>query len=189
MNIVRITSLIILSILAFVLITAAIMSNDVKVERSIVINKPKSEVFEYAKYLKNQDQYSFWAQLDPDMQKEYRGTDGTVGFVSSWIGNEDVGQGEQEITGIVEGEKINYQLRFIKPFESVADSYMSTVQENETSTKVSWGFNSEMPYPMNIMLLFMDMEQVLGEQLQVGLNNMKNIVESKVTPSNQITSL
>jgi hypothetical protein len=36
--------------------------------------------------------------MDPDMKKTYRGTDGTVGFVSEWESNKkDVGTGEQEI--------------------------------------------------------------------------------------------
>jgi hypothetical protein len=34
-----------------------------------------------------------------------------------------------------------------------------------------------MAYPMNLMLLFMDMETMLGDQLQQGLNNLKGAME------------
>ena len=51
--------------------------------------------------------------MDPDMKKTYRGTDGTVGFVSAWDSEkDDVGKGEQEIIKITDGERIDYELRF-----------------------------------------------------------------------------
>jgi hypothetical protein len=34
-----------------------------------------------------------------------------------------------------------------------------------------------MPYPMNIMLPFMNMEEMLGGDLENGLKNLKNILE------------
>jgi hypothetical protein len=42
---------------------------------------------------------------------------------------------------------------------------------------VSWSINGEMPYPMNITGLFIDMEQTLGEDLEKGLKNLKRILE------------
>lgn len=51
------------------------------------------------------------------MEHYFDGEDGTVGFVSGWKSNSsDVGSGEQEITGTTEGERIDYELRFIEPF-------------------------------------------------------------------------
>ena len=38
------------------------------------------------------------------MEKEFKGTDGEVGFISAWKGNKEVGEGEQEIIGLVENE-------------------------------------------------------------------------------------
>ena len=74
----------------------------------------EDEVFDYVKYLKNQDNFSKWASMDPDMQKTYRGTDVTVGFVSAWASdNPDVGVGEQEIKAITAGQRIDFELRFI----------------------------------------------------------------------------
>ena len=66
------------------MIAAIFVKREYSVEREVVINKPKQEVFEYVKLLKNQDNYSKWAMMDPKMKKEYTGTDGTVGFISAW---------------------------------------------------------------------------------------------------------
>ncbi|MCB9014599.1 MAG: SRPBCC family protein [Lentimicrobiaceae bacterium] len=166
------------SLIALVLIVALFVKSEYAVERQTVIDKPAADVFNYVKYLKNQDNYSVWASMDPQMKKDYRGTDATVGFVSAWDSeNKDVGKGEQEITKITEGQRIDFVIRFIEPFESTDYAYMTTQSENDSTTRVTWAFNGKMKYPMNMMLLFMDMEGMLGGDLEKGLANLKGIME------------
>ncbi|HRB79300.1 MAG TPA: hypothetical protein PKY86_03745 [Niabella sp.] len=59
------------------LVVALFVSKDMKANREIVINKPKAEVFNFIKMLKNQNSFSKWGKMDPNMKIEYRGTDGT----------------------------------------------------------------------------------------------------------------
>jgi len=170
--------LVLLALVVLALVTALFVKKDYTVEREVTINKPKTQVFEYVKYLKNQNDYSKWAKMDPGMKKDFKGTDGTPGFISSWKSNRDsVGQGEQEIKKITEGQRIDYEIRFIEPWQSVAQSFMSTDSLAENQTKVKWNFNGHMPYPMNLMCLFMNMDKMIGDDLQTGLNNLKNIQE------------
>jgi hypothetical protein len=176
-KVVKIAAIVIILIIALPLVTALFVKKDYAVEREVTVNRPVHEVFEYVKYLKNQDNYSAWASLDPDMKQEFRGSDGTVGFVSAWEGNKDVGTGEQKIVSITEGERIEYALHFIEPWEGHADAYMTTIPISENQTKVTWGFSSRMPYPFNIMLLFMDMEDLIGNDLETGLVKLKDILE------------
>lgn len=167
----------ILGLVAIFLLAALVMPKDYAVEKEIVIHKPKSEVFAYLKSLKNQDNWSVWMKLDPKIKKEYTGVDGTVGFVSKWEGNEDVGQGEQEIKKIIEGDRIDTQLRFIKPFKSTSDAYMITETVDSTQTKVKWGFDGSMPFPMNAFMPFMGIEKAIGNDFTTGLQNLKGILE------------
>jgi hypothetical protein len=170
----------ILGLVAVVLITAIFLKSEYHVYRSITINKPKAEVFDYAKYLKNQNEYSVWATADPNMKKEFRGTDGQPGFVSAWDSEvDDVGKGEQEIIKITDGERIDYELRFIEPFESKDLAYMTFEVVGDSSTTVKWGFDGKMVYPMNLMLLFMDFDAMLGKDLQEGLNKLKTVLENQ----------
>ena len=168
---------IILGIITALLIAGLFVPKGMKATREIIINKPNAEVFNYIKHLKNQQNYSKWASLDPNIKNEFHGTDGTVGFVNSWIGNKKVGQGEQEIKGIEEGKKMSTELRFIKPFKSVAQSSMTTEAVDNNSTKVSWGFEGSMNYPMNVMKLFMNMEKSIGNDFSTGLANLKVVME------------
>lgn len=172
--------LVIAIIIAIPLVIALFVKKDYAVERSVTINKPKAEVFNYIRYLKNQDNYSVWANMDPAMHKEYRGTDGTPGFVSAWSSTQkDVGKGEQEIKKIAEGERIDFELRFIEPFASTAPAYMATQAVSGNQTNVKWGFSGHMGYPTNIMLLFMNMEDMIGKDLETGLHNLKAILEKQ----------
>ncbi len=170
----KITLIVILVSVGLPLIIALFVKKEYAVSREVTINRPKAEVFGYILMLKNQNNFSVWANKDPNMKKEYRGTDGTVGFVSAWESqNKEVGKGEQEIKAIKDGERIDYELRFIEPFEAKDNAYMTTEALNDSTTKVTWGFNGKMKYPMNLMLLMMNMEDMLGKDLQQGLDKLK----------------
>ena len=56
---------------------------------------------------------------------------------------------------------------------------MTTDSSSDNHTTVKWGFDSEMRYPMNLMLLFMNMEKMIGNDLSTGLNNLKKLMEYK----------
>jgi hypothetical protein len=165
-------------LIGLVLIAAWFTNKDYSVEREIVINKPKQQVFDYVKFLKNQNNYSKWATMDKNMKKTFTGTDGTVGCVSGWDSeNSQLGKGEQEITKMSEGDRIDYELRFIKPMESISPAYMSTESITDSTTKVKWGMSGTMTYPTNAVMWFMDMNKVIGGDLDTGLTVLKGILE------------
>jgi hypothetical protein len=178
MKILKVIGLIIVGIIALALITAAFTKKEFAVKREIAIDKSAPEVFNFIKYLKNQDRFSVWALKDPAMKKELKGTDATVGAMASWdSANEEVGKGEQTITAMKEGERIDLELHFIEPFEGHDRAYFSTIALDSLHTNVVWGFDGKMEYPMNLMLLFLDMEGLIGKDLQQGLENLKGILE------------
>ena len=127
--------------LVVVLGIALVSRKEYRVEREIVIQKPVAQVFEYVRFLKNQDNYSVWARMDPAMKKDFRGTDGTVGAVQSWDSqNPDVGRGEQEIKAIETNKRIDFELRFFEPFEAQDHPYMTFEPPDPQSTRLKWGF-------------------------------------------------
>jgi len=54
---------------------------------------------------------------------------------------------------------------------------MTTETVSQYQTRVKWGFKGEMKYPMNLMMLFMDMETMLAPDLEKGLSSLKAILE------------
>lgn len=118
--------------------------------------------------------------MDSDMKTTPFGEDGTVGFISAWESEKDeVGKGEQEILKIVQNESIDYELRFIEPFQSTSTATMSFEKIDENNTKIKWHFTGKMSYPFNLMLVVADFESMIGNDLQDGLNNLKVILEQQ----------
>ncbi|MFH7000496.1 SRPBCC family protein [Flavobacterium bizetiae] len=178
MGIIKKILVILILILAIVLVAAYFMPKNYAVEREITISKPVDSVFNYVKYLKNQNEFSVWANIDPKMKVTYSGTDGSVGSKSAWESDvKEVGVGEQEITNITEGKRIDFALRFKKPMEDTAVGFMSTETVAGNQTKVKWGISGVIPYPMNIMLPMMKMDQMIGNDLQKSLENLKDKLE------------
>ena len=160
--------------IALLLVIALFVKKDYNVEREITIAKPRKEVFDYLKHLKNQDYYNKWVMMDPKMKKEYRGTDGTTGFVYSWD-SEEAGKGEQEIKSISEGERLDLEIRFKEPYESIAKVPFVVEEVSADQTKVKWGMQGTSPYPMNLMNLFID--NLLGKDLETSLATLKSNLE------------
>ena len=165
---------ILLAIIALVILLALIAPKTYHVSRSVVIEKPRSEVFTYLRSLKNMDDWSPWAKKDPNMEKKITGTDGEVGAVSYWNGNKEVGEGEQEITKIVPEQRIESELRFLKPFASTSDAYLQIDEVDATNSKVTWGFSGKNKFPMSIMMLFMSMDKMVGKDFESGLSDLKS---------------
>jgi len=168
---------ILLGVVVLILVLAAIAPKTYNVSRSIEIDRPKAEVFEYLKFLKKQDEWSPWGKRDPNMEQKLTGTDGEVGAISYWNGNKEVGEGEQEITKIVDGERIESELRFLKPWKSTSDAYLVTESIGDNKTNVIWGFSGNNKFPMNIMMLFMSMDKMIGKDFEEGLASLKEILE------------
>lgn len=164
-------------VIALFLIVALFVKKEFSVEKEVVINKPKQEVFDYVKLVKNQEYYTVWTEDDPEVKRTYTGTDGTLGFIGAWKSNKN--EGQQQITNIVDGERIDLKITFIKPFagEDVAYSTFTAVSANQT--KVVNGFKGEVMYPFNLVCAIVGMDAMMGTTIQRNLNNLKSILEKK----------
>ena len=146
------------------------------VKREIIINAPLQKVFGYAKLLKNQDEWNKNAKGDPDKNQEFKGTDGTVGFIISFSGNKNVGEGQKEIMNIIEGKRIETEMRFVKPMAFTASLIMDTESLSDSQTKVKLSHAGTLEYPKNIMILMF--EKMFAKQMDISLTNLKNILEN-----------
>lgn len=174
MNVFKKIGIAIAVLIAIPLVAALFIEKSYTIERDIEINQPKEKVFSYVRKLKNQEKFSKWVLMDPEMKKEFRGEDGDVGFVYAWDG-EIAGKGEQKIVRIVEGERVDMTLHFIKPFESNATSAFITEAVSGNKTKIRWGMQGNSIYPFNIMNLFLG--DVLGNDLDLSLRKLKEVLE------------
>ena len=178
MKILKKIALAILGIIAVVLVFALFIDKEFSLTKEVTINKSKQQVFDYAKLIRNQEQYSVWVMADPNINISYTGTDGTTGFTSAWVSEDkNVGVGEQEIIELQEGERMKVEIRFKKPFEGTNYAVTTFTAVGDNQTKVTSEFSGKSAYPMNIMNLFMN--SFVGNDMQANLNNMKRNLETK----------
>jgi hypothetical protein len=170
------TILIILgALVALLLIIAIFIKKDHYVKREIIINAPQQKVFDYVKHLKNQDSFNKHAQAGGERKKEFKGTDGMVGYVYAWSGDKNAGEGEKEIMDIVEGKSIESEIRFTKPMKAKARILMDTESLPDGQTKVYWSNAGRLNYPVNIFIPVM--EKNVAKDMDSSLVTLKNILE------------
>jgi uncharacterized protein YndB with AHSA1/START domain len=175
MKVLKIIGLGIISVIALLLLIALFISNDYTVSVSTTINKPRQEVFDYVKIVKNQENYSVWVMQDPNVKMTYQGTDGTVGFKASWDSKDDnVGAGSQQITAVSE-DRIDVDLHFERPMkgDDKASTLLESISDNQT--KVTAEFYGHSSYPMNLMICIG--EKYIKEAETKNLANLKKILE------------
>ncbi|ERJ59574.1 SRPBCC family protein [Sphingobacterium paucimobilis] len=161
----------VLGLIAIILLVAAILPKNFHAGSTIVINKPSTEVFDYIKQIKKQGTYDSWSQQDPQIQKEYSGTDGTVGFTYTWK-SKKVGDGKQVITKIEEGKRVDMDL-FFNGSDQANKSFIQVDSLSPNQSEVHWEINGKMPYPFNLMSIFYDM----SKDFDKGLATLKTILE------------
>lgn len=171
MKILRNLTIALIALTAIVLLIAAVLSKTFHAGSELIINRSSTEVFDYVKQIKKQAEYDNWSRQDPNIQREYSGEDGTVGFTYSWK-SEKVGNGKQVITNVVEGRRVEMDLYFNGKGDA-NKSFIAVDSVAQNQSKVTWEIDGKIPFPFNIFTLFYDMKKDFDQ----GLINMKNILE------------
>jgi uncharacterized protein YndB with AHSA1/START domain len=146
--------LFVVALLLLLLVIALFIKKKHYVNREIIIEAPLNKVFDFLRYLKNQEKFNQWAQTDPNRKIETTGMDGMVGYVYAWTGNKEAGHGAKEIINIIEGKRIETEIRFTKPMKVSALVIMETESLSGSRTKVNFINTGILPYPINIMIPF-----------------------------------
>ncbi len=162
-------------LIALLLLLALFTKKGYSIRCESIINAPLPTTFGYIKQLKNWDNFNERATADPSKKNEFRGTDGTVGFVYAWSGNKKVGEGEKEIMAISEGKSIATEIRFIKPFTLVGYTNITTEAVTDSQTKVTLSNASTLKYPLNFLLLFV--KKGIAKDMDESLSKLKAILE------------
>ena len=182
MKILKIFGGVIGAVVLILLVLGLIAPNHTHVERSVTVQAPYDHVWSYVSSFAGMEQWSPWRELDPDQIIAIK-NDGAVGALYTWSGNEEVGRGEQTITSMNESEVVTH-LHFIEPFEAEADAKTS-VEQTDDGVKVTWSYDADSPYPMNVMNLFMDMDEMLGPDFQKGMDKLKVLAEETAPSMNE----
>ena len=179
MKVLKVIGIILAIVIVIAVVLLLVLPTKYKVERSVTIDAPRNIVFAHVAKFEHFIKWSPWSELDPNMTYEITGPDGEVGAVYSWSGNDSVGTGSLSTIALTDS-RIDQKLDFTAPWEAHDLAYYE-FKDTPEGIEVTWGMDGNMPRPMNLMGLFMNMEDMIGPQYEKGLQSLKDQVASFIT--------
>ncbi len=145
------------------------------VERSIIIERPPSHVFDVLNSYKRFNEWSPWAKKDLAASYSFEGPVTGQGAVMTWSGNEEVGSGRFEI---IESTPTS----LVKMVQRVTGGRTGTVTFDVGSTdlgvKVTWKYDVELGGNPIERIKGKYLDSSIGGDYQYGLMRLKALIES-----------
>lgn len=167
--------ILVIMLFAVVLAYAATKPDTFHVQRATGIKAPPEKIFQLINDFHRWDAWTPYNK-DPAMKKTFSGSASGKGAAYAWDGNREVGRGSIEITESSPPSRIDLHLHMIKPFEG-HNHVAFTLEPTGDSTHVTWTLDGTQAYMAKVMGLFMDMDQMVGKDFEVGLAKMKSAAE------------
>lgn len=161
---------------AGILIYAATRPDTFRVQRSTTIKAPPEKIFALINDLHAWGTWSPYEKKDPAMKRSFGGAPNGKGAVYEWDGDKNVGKGRMEIIEAVPPSKVVIKLDFIKPFEGHNTAEFTLEPKGDGAT-VTWAMYGPSPLMMKVMGLFMNMDNMIGNDFAAGLANLKAAAE------------
>ncbi len=158
------------------LISAFMAQSSYRVERSAEVNAPLTIVYNQLGMLRNWESWSPWKEKDSTLINAYQGTDGQPGSKVSWKGDEEIsGTGEIEFTSVNPPYDINYDLKFTGSPEMISFGSFQLRETSAEKTRVSWLNSGDIPFIIRPMMMFMNMEEMMGPDFERGLAKLDSV--------------
>lgn len=162
---------------AFVLAAYA-LPRQVHVERSIVVKAPAATVYRYVSGFRRFNDFSPWAEQDPQARYTLSGPARGVGARLEWAGDpKTVGKGSQEIIAAEPGRSVRIALDFGP--DGTATSLWSLGAHPE-GTQVTWGFDTDLGLNPLSRWFGLALDRFVGADYEKGLGRLEALVEREV---------
>ncbi|QJR79492.1 SRPBCC family protein [Alteromonas pelagimontana] len=164
-----------LGLFVIFLVIGLMLPTQYEVQRSIIIDAEPEAIYPNVVNLRAWPQWGVWFIRDPNMQITYSGPDRAIGMQSTWL-SEVQGNGEVEIVQLEHNKRVVYQLRFVK--KNIGSTGQVTLELKPEGTRVTWTDSGKVSdNPMDRYAALM-MDDILGPDIEMGLENLKTVVEN-----------
>lgn len=149
-------------------------SEKVDVTESVTIMKSQEELYKTVGDFNTWSKWSPWAEKDPSMKTEFTGTPLTVGHKNSWTGNDEVGEGMQQIKSLQVNKELVMDLEFFKPAPSKS-IVVWNFEPVEGGTKVTWHTEGPISGMGRVFDALMDFNSGISVDFKKGLDNLSKL--------------
>lgn len=166
--------------IAIVLILAATKPDTFSVRRAATVKAPPEMIFPLINDFHQWGNWSPYENKDPAMKRTFSGAASGRGAVYAWDGNKNVGSGRMEILDASAPSKIVIKLDFFTPFEGHNTAEFTMLPQGDATgatTNVTWLMHGPAPLMSKLMQVFINMDNMIGEDFEIGLANLKRLTE------------
>jgi hypothetical protein len=175
-EIIAIIAVILAIAIAIVLILAASKPARFSVQRATSVKAPSEKIFPLISDFHQWRSWSPYEDKDPAMKRSYGGAESGTGAVYGWEGDKNVGSGRMEILDASAPSKVVIKLDFLKPFEAHNTAEFTMLPRGD-ATDVIWLMHGPAPFVSKVMQVFMNIDNMIGKDFEVGLANLKRLSE------------
>ena len=176
MKILKVLGIIILGLALIIVVGGMFLPKAYSVSRSTVINASESVVYKNIADFNEFYKWNPWAKMEPTAKTKVSGPVGAPDHLYEWEGQE-TGQGYMKVKSVEPNKMVDIELKFIKPFESLADTRFDIAPEG-AGNKVTWSMSGENNLMSKWMGVFMSMDSMIGKDFESGLKYLKDKSEA-----------
>jgi len=168
-----------IAIITFFAFLHAWAKKEFDISRTVIINRPKEEVFNFVRQLKKEPQWMPWFEKDFKGILKFKGDDGKPEALLYWKGHKYFYEGTQKIIKLNQGKIMETRFLIVKPFTLALLEYKGLKDIDESKTKMVWGVRGNLAFPLSVISLIHPVDKAYGKDLEAGLKKMKSILEIK----------
>jgi len=184
MRVLKITVIVLFSLVLLFLIISIFLPKEFKVEESVLIKAPVEKIFTMINNTKEWEKWSPFIQNGQSMKISYEGPEAGVGAIIKWEDEQE--NGKLIFKEVVPNGLISGELSFENNLKSTMNWYFENSNEG---TLLVWNIIAkDLTYPFQRWLsLFAS--KMIRPDLQKGLSNIKDLYENqKAKPTKWLTS-
>ncbi|MFD2288511.1 polyketide cyclase [Pedobacter petrophilus] len=173
------TLTVIIVILAIIFVVGSFfLPKSYTVNRTTLINAPDTIIYQNIANFNAFYQWNPWAKMEPSAKVKFSGTPMSPNHLYEWKGKE-TGSGYMKILTLTPNRQVNMELKFIEPFESVADTRFDIAPEGN-GNKVTWTMSGKYNMFTKWMCVFKSMDSMVGKDFESGLKSLKDKSEKGI---------
>jgi polyketide cyclase/dehydrase/lipid transport protein len=176
LEIIAIIAVVLAIAIAVVLVLAATKPVVFRVQRAATLKAPAEKIFPLINDFHQWGTWSPYEHKDPAMKRTFSGAESGKGAVYAWEGDKNAGTGRMEILDTSVPSKIVIKLDFFKPFEGHNTAEFTMLPQGD-ATNVTWLMHGPAPFMHRLMQVFMNLDNLIGKDFEVGLANLKTLTE------------
>jgi uncharacterized protein YndB with AHSA1/START domain len=179
-EIIAIIAVVLAIAIAIVLVLAAAKPGTFSVRRATAVKAPPEKIFSLINDFHQWGTWSPYENKDPAMKRNYSGAESGKGAVYAWDGNNNVGSGRMEILDTSTPSKIVIKLDFYRPFEGHNTAEFTMLPHGDATnvtTNVTWLMHGPASFMSKLMQVFMNIDNMIGKDFEIGLANLKRLTE------------